>query len=288
MPDPRAMMALLSRMGRKGAAKVENHLKERVRSLNEPDTYLKDRLHPTKESILDMALSAETGPLDDVAKAANLSRFLKGSAIKEPVYHGSNRRFTEFNPQPSVRNVDGGIENVQSPVSFFSPDRETSQMFARDKVKIAQNITKASPGRAEVRPFYLDVKNPLDFTITPEVHSKMVSEGYSPYYNTNAPSPYAVQHIEELAGRSPEDWNDVQSVLDDPYVVDGLRDKGFDGVKLRENNGADSWGVFESGQAKHATKNRGTFDRKNPNILAGIGAAAGASALLGQKRKVNQ
>lgn len=163
------------------------------------------------------------------------------------MYHGSNRRFSEFSPQPSVRRGDyGGIEHVTSPTFFFGEHPDTARVFAKDKATIAERLYGKPPGRAEVRPFYLSVQSPLDF-------------GDGPYPHLDA-----IDEVERLTGYTPQTWEDVQRILDDPRAVQQIRGL-YDGVRLKESDGSEAWGVFEPTQIK-STRNRGEFDPANNSI----------------------
>jgi hypothetical protein len=181
------------------------------------------------------------------------------------VYHGSNRRFNEFQQRPSMRNVGGDTVQVEAPSFFFSADKETAKGFAKDRSLIDQRLKGKTAGRAETRPFFLSIQKPLDFTITREVQQQMSKDGYSDYYNPNAPSPYVLETISQLTGDSPETWEDIQALFDDPAAVEAIRNEGYDGARLRESDGAESWVAFEPTQIK-STGNRGTFDPSNPNV----------------------
>ncbi len=171
------------------------------------------------------------------------------------VYHGSNQRFSAFEQRGSFRQGDHGPEEVTSPVFFFSPNKDTARLFAKDKVQIAKRLKGETGGRAEVRPFYLAVKNPLDFT--------------GGRFGDNVPNPEAVQVMHDLTGYTPETWQDVQRNLDDPLVVDRLHQDGFDGVVLREDDGGEAWGVFDPAQIK-SVFNRGNFDPTKQGILENV------------------
>ncbi|MGH6792059.1 MAG: LPD38 domain-containing protein [Methyloceanibacter sp.] len=185
------------------------------------------------------------------------------------LYHGSNRRFSEFKPKPGMRRIDGQPAEVTSSAFFFTPDRDTARMFARDRVKIDQRLRGKQGGRAGTRAFFLSIQNPLDFIISPEVSKQIDDEGR--YFVRDAePNPYATEIVADIIGFQPETWQQVQEAMDDPKVVQELKDQDFDGVHLFEYNGSEAWGAFEPTQIKSATSNLGAFNPEDPNILANI------------------
>lgn len=164
------------------------------------------------------------------------------------VYHGSNKRFDEFKPTESFRNSDssyGGTQKVTSPAFFFTDDKATAQTFAKDRSLVSERLKKEAPGKPQTQAFYLRADNPLDLT-------------------TQA----GMDDLEYITGYTPETWEDVQRMLDDNDVVHSIREHGgYDAVKLRESNGANSWAVFDPTQIKSATRNKGTFNPKDPKVI---------------------
>ncbi|MES0207944.1 D-Ala-D-Ala carboxypeptidase family metallohydrolase [Mesorhizobium sp. M0028] len=180
------------------------------------------------------------------------------------VYHGSNRQFQAFKPSPSMRQSPYGHEPVVSPAYFFTPEKATAQMFAKDRVKIDQRLRGKKGGRAQVRAFYLSVQNPLDLVISDGQLAEIESRGEY-FVRADEPDPYATEIIDQIAGYRPETWADVQRALDDPDVINGLKSEGFDGVRLREDDGSDAWAVFEPTQIK-STDNSGSFDPADARV----------------------
>lgn len=227
-------MALLSGLARKGASKVEDHAKNRARWLGEPSTYLRDMAQGKidKDALLDMAANVGlTAPV----KAANLAKFLKGSAVKDVVYHGTTGDFDTFAAGMKKKTSESGF--------FFSPNPEIASRYAGyDENFPAEKI-------GSVMPSYLSLRNPK-----------------------------VVDFAGGKLGRG-------------EAIADAIAN-GHDGAILKNHYDAggvqDQFVVFSPNQIKSATGNKGTYDPTNPSILAGIGAAAGASALVGQKRKVSQ
>lgn len=170
------------------------------------------------------------------------------------VYHGSNRTFDEFKRSPSMRQDAGRPFEVTSPAYFFAEDRDTAQMFARDKVQIDRNLRGKSGGRTQVEAVYLSAQNPLDLT--------------GGRFFGRVPDPETAEILGEAMGMfedGPQTWEEVQQALDDPAVIDELRAQGFDGVRLKESDGSVAWAVFEPTQIK-SVDNQGTFNPDDPRI----------------------
>ena len=167
------------------------------------------------------------------------------------VYHGSNRSFSVFRQRESRRAGPHGPEKVTSPAFFFTPDRDEARMFAKDRALIDQRIMGKKPGRPVARAFFLKIESPLDF-------------GDGIYPDAEASAVVADIYGDEVG---PETWQDVHRALDDQTIIDGLMDAGYDGVRLQEDDGAESWAAFDAQQIKSATGNRGTFDPEDANVF---------------------
>lgn len=166
------------------------------------------------------------------------------------VYHGSNRNFSVFRERESRRAGMFGPEKVTSPAFFFTPDRDTARMFAKDRQIIDQRLLGKGGGRPAARPFFLKVKQPLDF-----------GDGAFP---DSEVSEFLARILGDEVG--PETWQDVHRALDDRATVEALKAEGYDGVRLREDDGAESWAVFDPRQIK-SPSNRGAFDPNSSNVL---------------------
>jgi hypothetical protein len=194
------------------------------------------------------------------------------------VFHGTNKRFDEFKRQSAMRRDGNATFETEAQAFFFSIDRDTAAAFAADRVQVDKQLRGKSGGRATVGEFYLSVQNPLDFVITDDVRAQMSEDGFSPLFNLNAPSPYAASVIAEITGAEPQTWQEVQAALDDPEVITGLRDRGYDGVRLVEDDGSESWAAFEPTQIK-SLDNTGSFSPNDPRIL--YQAARGGGHVIG-------
>ena len=187
------------------------------------------------------------------------------------VYHGSNRRFNVFELRPAMRNLEGQPTEVTPSAFFFTPDKATAQAFAKDRALIDARLRGQTPGKPQARAFYLAIQKPLD----------LVGE-WGQGWNREA-----LIELEDIAGGVTggdtamiETWADVQALLDDPAVIAELKDRGYDGAHLREDDGSEAWAVFDPEQIK-SPENRGTFDTANPNVLFQEPEAAPVATLTG-------
>lgn len=225
-----------------------------------------------------MEVPGEKLAMDAISRLARAKKM--GFNTAEEVYHGSNKTFNEFKPRESYRNFEGGPAPVTSPAHFFSTSKDTAKEFALDRSLIDERLRKVGPGKPTVRSFYLKSENPLDLTISDATRKQMQKDGYSSMYNPDGISPYGAQELEHLTGRSFNTWADVHEALDDPNVIEALRDQGYDGVRLREeSNGGDTLAMFDANQIRSTKAKFDPSKAGSGNILASLAALiAGRSA----------
>jgi hypothetical protein len=222
-----------------------------------------------------------SAPALDMSTAARTARAAEqGFDTSERLYHGSNKAFQSFEPKPTYRRIDNRVEEVTPQAHFFTPDRDTAQRFADQRVRVAGELLNEKPGRATVREFFLRTENPLDLTVSPAIRKQMTKDGYSPIYNPDGINPYGGKVLEEILGGPVDDWNDVSIVLDRPDVIDELRQRGYDGVRMREAyDNAEAFAVFAPNQIRSTKARFDPTKRDSANIMATGLAAAGAGAL---------
>lgn len=176
------------------------------------------------------AIPPVAGPLRAGARAAQ-----KGIRV----FHGSSQPIERFKATPSYRQDELGRKyEVTSPSFFFTPDEATARMFAEDKVEIDKRLRNIVGSQPHVGEYELMIDNPLDL-----VEGSMT--GAMPDYE-------GIDEIYRITGYQPTTRADVQEMLDDPHVVSQLRDEGYDGVRLLESNGGESWAVFDPEQIRAA------------------------------------
>lgn len=223
---------------------------------------------PTEDPDISKAWDESAHPRDDrgrwsdggaSAQTPEFKKWFGGSKAAHPngdpikMYHGSNQEFNVFAPHPMLRNTEGGPTEVVSQMFFFTPDKDAAAVYAKDKALIDTRLRgKKDGGTPNVREFYIRAESPLDLTITAEVRRQMTAEGYNEAYNPNAPSPYALQELAEITGEETGDWdwNRIHEAMDDPAVVDELKARGYDSIRVLENSGAEAWAVFAPSQIK--------------------------------------
>jgi len=185
------------------------------------------------------------------------------------VYHGTaGPKFCSFKKKTAYRQDESGEkEKITSQAFYFTDDKDTAKAFAYNRKKVLENLEgKKAEGRTEA--FYLKAENVFDLTINADTEMKMIADGWAPYFNRGALNPYTIRELADLAGVDADDfesWDDVQRLLDDGAIIEELKVAGYDGVKLRESNGAVSYAVFDPSQIK-AVYNEGTFDPDSDDI----------------------
>jgi len=214
------------------------------------------------------------------------------------VYHGTSADFTEFKPTKSLREGIFGAEyEVETPAFFFTANRDTAQVFAKNREEF-------KGGDAKILDVYIDLKNPIDLTgklpdryesredgvFDSETGNYISTGSNGDVVAERANSRELFQTLTELTGVDliqegvAEEMSDhpVQKqyqfnteelllLLDDKDVVDRLKEAGYDGAVLDEGveDGqtlGKSYAVFNPTQIK-SVNNRGTFDPVDPNIL---------------------
>jgi hypothetical protein len=186
------------------------------------------------------ASGQQEGVLPMAQRDANLARFLKDSAIKTPMYHGTSADITNF--KPKVANA-----------VFLTPDASFASEFAKldeltkskaygipiDQLESNQNVMKV----------FSNVKNVFDYE-NPE-HVKNV-------YNKLPLKQKQKIDINDIANG---DWKTIES----KPVQNAIKSLGHDSFQI---NAVDhkSLGVYDPNQIKSATGNRGTFDPFEPEV----------------------
>lgn len=227
-------------------------------------------------------------PMDDASRLQRAEQL--GFDTSETLYHGSNKRFTTFETQPTIRQGPSGDLLPTTPQAhFLTTEPQTARYFAKQRAYMQGELQGKATGTPSVRKFYVRVENPLDLTISDATRNQMLKDGYSPHYNPDALNPYTAQELENLTGYNFEDWNDVARALDDPDVISALRDVGYDGVRMREVSFAgDTVAVFDPNQIRST---KAAFDpkkAKSGNILYGFLPVAGAGGAAASQQPGDQ
>ena len=190
------------------------------------------------------------------------------------VYHGTTENFTEFKPTPGVRTgFLGSTKEATSPAFFFTASKEVANFFASNRADYKFN----RPWLGKTMDVFLSIKNPIDLTKKNDsTINKLKKAGIDVYRKFGTRSVDYVKN--EFASNLDASATDFWQLLDDPENVEKLKAAGYDGAVLVEGKrglvGEDkrksmgkSYAVFSPTQIKSASKNRGTFDQNDPNIL---------------------
>ena len=176
-----------------------------------------------------------------------LKKYLKPSAVKNQVYHGSN--------QPGYIVGSGKFEHIEpyhSTIHWFADDPNLADKYTSG---YAENYGD----QGAIFPAYLQVKNPL--TVPFDMNDK-VSKDVWDFAKSIGVDKSEVSNWRKENDLS--DVNDVWHIVNTPQFRSAAQQQGFDGISAKEK-GTHTWGVFEPTQIK-STFNEGTFNVKNPNM----------------------
>ena len=187
-------------------------------------------------------------------RAANLAKLMEGAYLTDPVFHG-----TQGDDFSSFAAKKLGV-NTQHPFSklghYFGAHPDVADIFARSPW-----AGKAYFPGARIIPAHLAVKKPYemgwrDFSLQAKA-------------STNMPKTKSNRAVADFKAQ----------LLSDGY--DGMRIEG--GWKPGQFLGSDEWAhdnyvAFDPGQIK-SIFNRGTFDRKNPDMLKARGGRVSSFAV---------
>lgn len=184
----------------------------------------------------------------------------------ERYFHGTTSQFDQFELRSTYRSIEGEIVATTPAAHFFSQDRETAIAFARDKA-IRQLVLGDRMPDASLLEVRLNVSTPFDFTMNSDAWERLYAEGRS-LYNPDAINPFAAQEFYELTGREIETWADVQMMLDEPDVIEALRDAGYDHAILSEPGHGDSVAVFDAASIEIVDRETVAMKAPSPSDLA--------------------
>ena len=173
-------------------------------------------------------------PMDSPERAANLARYMDGSAVREPHYHGTTNTLGPY----------GVFMRGQGGYIYTTPSPEYASEFAGDM--------------GAVYPLHVSMKKPLDLReLGPEsvraselrelLKSRGVNASFLDGLETDAPVHRFVK-FDEMKGAA--------------------RDAGYDGIQIRERargKEADASLLFEPEQVK-SRFNSGRYDGQDPII----------------------
>lgn len=228
-------------------------------------------------------------------RKANLERFLKGSQIKEPVYHGtfSQTPIEKIDPK---RYDDQGLygpgfytttsADVAGGEGGYGGMRETVEIEAAKKDPRWASAVEEFEGYMPNKPkSEIEEMAALDLGYTGQ-EAGQVYKLYARITNPfNAEKTYSAREATKLIrGLNPSATVSGEMRGDELYaklenaakgdkarVNAYLKQSDFDGITHvgRDGKGGQVWIAFEPNQVKSATSNRGTFSSFDPTIMGG-------------------
>ena len=186
----------------------------------------------------------------------------------------SSSAFQRWFGNSVVRNPDGSPRVVYH--GTYAPENFSTFQRARGDIGIHIGTQRAANRRLEM--FWDHVENLLDLGYHP---APRVMPVYASIQNpirleddAEWGGDIVISQLEYYGMISPEElaWFRANRRDPDSAAVALLRRRGHDGIVYRnytEDDGSDSYAVFDPSQIKSATGNRGTFDPNDPDILHG-------------------
>lgn len=170
-----------------------------------------------------------------------LSGLLKGSKVKERLYHGTPKSFSKFKTKKGM--------------IFLAHKPDFANDYAGGEYTI--DVEKGSPN---VMPVHVHVKNPWDYE-NPE-HVEALHAGLSAH-------PHIGPEFAPTKNRiASGDW----TLMEDPAVQETIKKMGHDAFFLNEG-GYRNLGMYNPRNIKSAIGNRGTYDRRTTDITKASGGS---------------
>jgi hypothetical protein len=192
------------------------------------------------------------------------------------VYHGTNEKFSVFESgRTSQRSVMLSSFDVETSGFFFSPSEDDARQYGKNVLPVYLSVQNrlmdpkvigiSSRSSEEVKAASAKAFEDAEYILEPMIYE----EGGKRWIDTgggvsNTEVDSDGDWINEIFIDGMIDWH----ALDNPKVVERMKERGYDGVKVYEENdgSGESWFVVESSQVKSATSNTGDFDKTNPDI----------------------
>jgi hypothetical protein len=192
------------------------------------------------------------------------------------MYHGTDNEFSVFTPgRVSQRSVMLSSFDVTTSGFFFSPSEEDARSYGEKIIPAYLSVKRplTDPNEFDVssrstddvkeaaKKAWSDVEYILEPMIYEDGGKRWIDTGGG-VSNTEVKEDGA--WVSQIFADGMIDWH----VLDNPQVVERMKELGYDGVKVYEENDSsgESWFVVDPAQIKSATENQGTFDPSNPDI----------------------
>lgn len=192
----------------------------------------------------------------DERSARNFERFMRGSVVETPLFHGTDAAFDTF------KRGEMGFHFSGEP--YIAPVR---------RVQSRANPTQHKPS-ANLMPVYVNIKKPLRVDDPGNWGTGFV-------YDLNTKGILSDKEAEALITTMRRSLGKL-SQSNDAYeytrpIREALESKGYDGIVYHNayEGGGDSFIAFRPNQIKSATGNRGSFNKKKASIVLSGAAAAG-------------
>jgi hypothetical protein len=201
---------------------------------------------------LEYLSAAKGGQIDmdrmrlELMNGGGKAKFLKPSKIKNVMYHGTRKNFSEF------KSDKGGAH-------FVSPDPK----FA-SKWSLPDPAYPEDPTGANVMPVHVQVKNPFDYD-NPKHVNKLIKHMKAHPNIEKILSDYDHEDLNSFKKAIP--WGSYFE-LEIPEVQQAIKKMGHDAFYVNEgaSDMAKNLGVYDPRKIKSAIGNRGTYDTTNPDI----------------------
>ena len=202
------------------------------------------------------------------------------------VYHGTDKDFNAFEMQrPTKRWTTFSENNVTSQGAFFSPDPADASGYGKRVIASYLNIKNplvdpsaitASSRNPEEKSRAEKGWSDAEYILEPLIYE---ADGRKWIDTDNGISRTEVDPEGSWVSKALQDNQIDWAYLDNPAVVERMKERGYDGVKVYEPNdeAGYSWFVTEPNQIKSATENKGAFDTTKPDIREARGVAPEAA-----------
>jgi hypothetical protein len=170
------------------------------------------------------------------------SKVVSGDGKPLVVYHGTNQDITAFDPRKIGRRDSGFFGS-----GFYMTANEEEALNYADSA-----VEDAGEGEAQAMPLYAALQNPFiwDMSDAGAATTRQALAGMGIRRDTVRGNSAALSNTKER-----ETFNRA------------VREAGYDGVIVRDEDGVLEVVAFRPEQIKSATGNTGTFDSANPNIM---------------------
>ncbi len=162
------------------------------------------------------------------------------------VFHGAGARFTTFKTDGRPIWLTANIKYAEA----YSREVGAIERFLPGSSIYAGNVDRIIPA-------FISIQNPANVGNT----DGAFTESYAKLAERLRIGVDEMQKVWEETGKPDAIWQ----MINTPQMVEMLKRHGYDGIQANEN-GVNTWAVFDSTQVKSAVANRGGFSLVNPDI----------------------